>query len=442
MNSSNKGNGIFKQLIERYDTKLDKNGICGERIAERLHALSQIGLTADNGSNRPGYSEDEARAQELVSSWMKEAGMEVRWDGAGNLIGRLAGKRNFLPAIMSGSHVDTVPNGGHFDGTLGVITALEVAEAWKHEKYQPIHPLEIVVFADEEGSRFNGGLNGSEGMIGGRDIEAKKQLIDRDGYSFSEVLQQRGLSVDSYENATRDMEEVALFVEVHIEQGKRLEKENLPCGIVTGIAGPCWLEITFYGEAGHAGNTPMYDRKDALVAASQFIWKVNQLPGSINDTAVATIGKQLVEPNGVNVIPGKVTLYVDIRDIYEQTRDQLVEKVKHLAETIANDQQLTVAITEKTKVKPVPIKKEMQDLLARSNKEQGIQPFYLPSGAGHDAMIIGEKVPIAMLFVRSENGISHNPQEWTHLADCVQAALVLKSFIEDLQTDWEDDNLS
>ncbi|MFU0789149.1 M20 family metallo-hydrolase [Virgibacillus proomii] len=433
--ADHQNNWLFEQLMKTYDLKFEGDGISGQRIAKRLNALANIGKTAENGSNRSGYSEAEAHAQKLVASWMKQAGLNVREDGAGNIIGRLAGKEDTLPVIMSGSHVDSVPNGGHFDGTLGVIAALEVVEAWNTQGYQPIKPYEVVIFADEEGSRFNGGLNGSEAMVGNHVIERKKQLQDKDGLKFAEVLQMRGLSVESYQNAARDMKEIELFVELHIEQGKILEKENVPCGIVTGIAGPCWLEITFIGEAGHAGNTPMNDRKDALVAASELVWKVNQLPSQVSDSAVATIGKQIVEPNGVNVIPGKVTLYVDIRDIYEKTRDELMELVKQLAGDIAAKHGMAVNIMEKTKVKPVPINNNIQDLLETAMKKHRIRPLRLPSGAGHDAMIIGEKVPIAMLFVKSRKGISHNPEEWSDLTDCVQAIQVLKTSIENLQSD-------
>ncbi|QKY68839.1 M20 family metallo-hydrolase [Lentibacillus sp. CBA3610] len=424
---------LYDNLIQGYDSAHDTDGISGERLAKRLDAISEIGLTENNGSHRPGFSKEEKAAKELVSKWMREAGLEVRQDGAGNIFGRLAGKKNDLPAILSGSHLDSVPNGGHFDGVLGVLSALEVAEAWRESGYQPEKPYEVVVFSDEEGARFNGGLHGSEAVVGKGDIEEKLKLIDQDGMNFSEVLEDIGLSVDSYLGAKRDPEEIEMFAEVHIEQGKQLEREALPSGIVTGIAGPCWLEFTFTGEAGHAGNTPMNDRKDALVAASAFIGGVNELPASISDSAVATVGKMQVDPNGVNVIPGSVTLYVDIRDIFEETRDKLVDQVLALAEKIAAKHQISVNHVEKMRVSPVPIKEEKQQLLEASCHEANIRPYRLPSGAGHDAMIIGEKWPVAMLFTQSKDGISHNPAEWSDLNDCVQTVHVLKNFLEKMQ---------
>ncbi|WP_277630980.1 hydantoinase/carbamoylase family amidase, partial [Atopococcus tabaci] len=214
---------LKERLLERYDAQLYKDGVSGKRLAERLDILSEIGRTADNGSNRPGFSHEEKAAKELVMQWMEEAGMQVRMDGAGNVFGRLEGTNPDLPAVLSGSHVDTVPNGGHFDGTLGVLAALEVAEAWKATGYQPEKPYEVVVFTDEEGSRFQEGLSGSEAMMGQVDLEAKKTRRDANGMWFEEVLEDVGLSVDSYVSAKRDVKEIDSFVEVHIEQGKRLE---------------------------------------------------------------------------------------------------------------------------------------------------------------------------------------------------------------------------
>src|SRR5699024_1408487 len=230
-----------------------------------------------------------------------------------------------------------------------------------------------------------------------------------------------------------DIKGIETFVEVHIEQGKRLEQEDLPCGIVLGIAGPCWLEITFQGKAGHAGNTPMNDRTDALVAASNFIAQVPNLPGKVSDSAVATVGKIFVQPNGVNVIPGKVVVYVDIRDIYEEKVHILIEHVKGLAHQIAYGHGNSCEIIEQIRVSPVPIEQSYQKKMAAALEKHHIRPYYLPSGAGHDAMIIGSRIPVSMLFVRSKDGVSHDPAEWTDLADCVRGIQVLKTYIEGLQ---------
>lgn len=258
---------LKQRLLETYDPALSTAGVNGERIAERLHQLAQIGLTEQGGSSRMGFSPEERAAKERVKDWMREAGLNVHEDGAGNVFGRLEGTNQGAKAILSGSHVDSVPNGGHFDGPLGVLAALEVVEAWRETGYTPQKPFEVVIFTDEEGSRFKGGLLGSQAMVGETAEKVKEGLVDDEGRSFAEVLELDGLSVDSYRSAKRDLTQIETFVEVHIEQGKRLEKANVPVGVVTGIAGPCWMQVTFKGQAGHAGNTPMDDRQDALVAA-------------------------------------------------------------------------------------------------------------------------------------------------------------------------------
>jgi len=424
---------LQEKLLQNYDDSYDSDGISGLRLANRLGELSKIGLTNDNGSNRPGFSLGEKEAKELIKKWMNQAGLSVSEDGAGNVFGRLAGKNNTVPAILSGSHVDSVPNGGHFDGPLGVLSALEVVEAWRETGYVPEKPFEVVIFTDEEGSRFNGGFGGSEAVTGKADMKDRLKLRDAEGRSFEEVLEDVGLNIEEYANSARNFDDIKMFIEVHIEQGKRLEKEDLPCGIVTGIAGPCWIEFTFHGKAGHAGNTPMNDRNDALVAASEFILEINKLPGQISDSAVATVGKLQVDPNGVNVIPGKVTLFADMRDIYHETRDKLVQQALELANTIAEKHEIKLEHVEKTRIDPVPIADETQQQLEEVFHSTGIRPYRLPSGAGHDAMIIGEKTDIAMLFVRSKDGISHNPAEWSDLNDCVQTIHVLKRFVESMQ---------
>ena len=424
---------LKQTLLATYNSSLNKHGVSGERLAERLHEIAQIGLTDEKGSNRPGFSPKELQAKQLVSKWMEEAGLIVTTDGAGNVFGRLKGTDNTKKTILSGSHVDSVPNGGHFDGPLGVLAALEVVEAWRIQGYQPERDFEVAIFTDEEGSRFNSGFHGSEAVTGNGNIEEKLKLTDQQGLSFSEVLQTIGLSVEDYLASKKNLEPYELFVEVHIEQGKKLEKENVPCGIVTGIAGPCWVEFTFTGEAGHAGNTPMTDRKDALVAASEFIQRVPKIPGKISNNAVATIGKLTVKPNGVNVIPGEVSLYVDMRDIHKENQEKLVDQVIAEAENVAEAYDVQLSYEEKTRITPLPIKEEIQQRLEDVFIESQLKPLFLPSGAGHDAMIIGEQIPAAMIFVQSKDGISHRPDEWSDLNDCVQAVHLLKRFIEKYQ---------
>lgn len=427
--AANNDNPLYEELMRDYDHRLDHSGINGERIAKRLFELSQIGFVQVGGVKRPGYSNEEKAAKELVKSWLAEAGLAIREDGAGNIMARLEGK-NEGAAIASGSHLDSVPSGGNFDGPLGVLSALEVVESWKETGYVPDKPYEVIVFSDEEGSRFNSGLTGSQAMTGAISKQEMEQLRDYNGDTLEQVLKQYGSTLEAFEGAKRDLSELELFVEVHIEQGKKLEKANQPVGIVNGIAGPAWLEMEFIGEAGHAGNTPMIGRKDSLVAAAEFLQSIPDFPKAVSDTAVATVGKLDVFPNGANVIPEKVKLLVDIRDIIEDTRDRLIDLLIEQAEKVAAKNEIQLNIKLNTKIQPVPIAEDLQKQLAASLEKYGITPQYIPSGAGHDAMNLGRHLPVAMLFVRSKDGISHNPKEWSSLNDCVMGIHVLKDFIE------------
>ncbi|WP_432360931.1 Zn-dependent hydrolase [Sporosarcina sp. UB5] len=420
---------VLAKLIANYDESLSYGGIDGRRIAERLSQLSSIGQTAEGGINRPGFSAEEKEAKQLVKGWMEQAGLQVTEDGAGNVFGRLEGTTDGK-SILSGSHVDSVPNGGNFDGPLGVIVALEVAEAWKATGVQPKKSFEVAIFSDEEGSRFGTGLTGSHAVVGKLNKEETVLLLDSENKSFETVIQEYGSTLDAVWQAKRDMKEVELFVEVHIEQGKKLERNEHPVGVVKGIAGPTWATFTFEGEAGHAGNTPMDDRKDAVLAASEFIREVATLPIQFSDTAVATIGKLNVFPNGINVIAQRVELTVDVRDIHEAKRDALVKEIIKAAENAGAAHNVDVVHQQMLAVEPLLIDETLIASLKESITKFGIEPTELISGAGHDAMVIGREVPAAMLFVRSKKGISHNPEEWTDLNDCVVAAHVLKDFIE------------
>ncbi|WP_252504185.1 Zn-dependent hydrolase [Sporosarcina sp. Marseille-Q4943] len=420
---------FLAKLIANYDESLSYGGIDGSRIAERLSELASIGQTAEGGVNRRGFSAEEKEAKQLVKGWMEQAGLQVTEDGAGNVFGRLEGTADGK-SILSGSHVDSVPNGGNFDGPLGVIVALEVAEAWKAAGVQPKKPFEVVIFSDEEGSRFGTGLTGSHAVLGRLNKKDAVLLKDSEGKSFETVIQEYGSTLDAVWEAKREMKEVELFVEVHIEQGKKLERSDLPIGVVKGIAGPASVAFTFEGEAGHAGNTPMDDRKDAVLAAGEFIREVATLPIQFSDTAVATIGKMNVFPNGTNVIAQKVELTTDVRDIHEEKRDALIEAIIKAAEDAGAVHNVDVFYQRMLAVEPLLIDNTLKTSLKDSMTKFGIEPMELISGAGHDAMVIGREVPAAMLFVRSKKGISHNPEEWTDLNDCVVAAHVLKDFIE------------
>lgn len=422
-------------LLSRYDRVHDRAGFSGERLAQRLEAISRIGLTPDGGSCRLGFSMEEQAAKDLVCDWMRSLGMSVRTDQAGNCFGRLAGRQDTLPVVLCGSHIDTVPNGGHFDGVLGVLLALEAAEMWKATGFTPERPYEIVIYSEEEGSRFNVGFVGSSAMVGALPDDCFASLHDQDGRSFASVVESAGLSLSRFPDARRDLSQIASFIEVHIEQGRVLEREDLAIGIVSGICGLVGLEMTVRGTASHAGATPMPHRRDALVAASRMVSAISELPRRFSDTAVATVGQLNVLPNGANVIPGEVRFSVDIRDILAEPLARLEESIVSTAADIAASGDVELSWSRTLSLQPTPVSDRLRALQADAMGELGLAPFTLPSGAGHDAMLLGPHVPTAMFFVRSQDGISHNPREFSSLNDCALAAHALSSVLSKLTSE-------
>lgn len=422
------------RLLQTNSSSLNHSGISGERLTGRLIEIAKIGMTAEGGSHRLGYSSEESQAKDLVKNWMMELGLEVKRDGAGNVIGRLEGEKD-LPAIACGSHLDSVPNGGHFDGVLGVLAALEVLEAWKYVGFQPAVPIEVIVFADEEGTRFNTGYIGSSAMMGEAEWTFLSRLSDQEDHEFADIAKAAGITQKSFTDAARSADELSAYIEVHIEQGTQLEKHEQPVGIVTGIAGSSNLELKFKGMAAHAGNTPMKDRRDALVAASHFISALPEIAWFVSDTAVATVGQLHVYPNGSNVVPGEVRLSVDLRDIYSDSLQQLIEKVKSLTTDVERLFKVQVDWTDTLQIAPTLMDKTLIELQEKTIRKHGMKPVHLPSGAGHDAMVMGHHIPTAMFFTRSLEGISHNPAEWSDLSDCMQTVHVLKEFLERLSSE-------
>ncbi|GAB3059335.1 M20 family metallo-hydrolase [Salinicoccus sesuvii] len=404
-----------------------------DRTSERLHRrileISKIGRTENEGAKRMGYSEAESQAKSKVIEWMADIGMHVRKDGAGNVFGTYKGADD-SKVFMAGSHIDTVPDGGHFDGAAGVLTALEIVTLWHEASYRPKYDFEVVIFSDEEGSRFSSGLTGSRAFMGMIEEAELDKYRDPFGQTFDEVIGNIGSNREQFLNAEGPAKQIAMYAEIHIEQAKQLEEKNLPVGIVSGIAGATRTKVTFHGVAGHAGSTPMTERKDALVKASEFISTLPEIAKSVSPTAVATVGKMTVSPGGVNVIPGQVELVVDARDIDEAHQSKLIQAVADHAHDIVKDSDITVDTDLTTRILPIPIDSEIIDSMEASFKRHDLLPIHLPSGAGHDAMSVGTQFPVAMLFVRSIGGISHSPEEFTHIEDLTQAVKVLKDFFE------------
>lgn len=391
-----------------------------QRLSEHIEQLSRIGRTADGGIDRFSYTDHDIKANELVAQYMKAAGLNVHYDAVGNLIGSDEGTED-LPAIVLGSHIDTVPNGGKFDGSLGVLVAIEVIHSFKEQGIELRHPVKVIAFRDEEGTRFGFGMIGSR-AVAGTLTTADLQRMDEDGITIEQAIANCGLEKKSL-SSTR-LNHVKCYLEVHIEQGKVLEAKGAAVGNVTGIAGPLWLKFQLTGLAEHAGTTPMNQRQDALVGASLIIAEVEKMTKRYN-SSVATVGKLIVKPNGVNVIPGEVEWTIDMRDIDEAQRDQLERDIKQYAEAVARERQLGLHVIELQRVEPVHCDKILQALIKESIQEIGETVVSLPSGAGHDAMQFKDCFPVGMIFVRSKDGISHNPKEFTAEEDMLKAAQVL-----------------
>jgi allantoate deiminase len=398
------------------------------RIGQRLDLLFEIGRAA--GTNRPGLGAGEQRAHDLVASWMREAGLDVTVDAAGNLFGRAAGADPELPEVWTGSHLDTPPDGGRFDGALGVVTGLEVAQAIR-ESGGAGRTIAVVAFRLEEGPRFGRGVFGSRALFGGLD-EDEADLVDADGVTLGEAFAVLGLG-QTLPSAPSLERLPACFVEAHIEQGPALAAHGAPLGVVTSIAGMAGIELVFRGRRGHAGTVPMGLRADAIAAAAGFVRGAHDaaraLPG-----AVATIGRMDVSPGATNTIPGRVEAFADLRAPDAERLEALVDAATSAATSAAAAASCEVEILPRWRYEPVQMHEGPMGAIRRAISAAGLEPVELASGAGHDAAILAAAgVPSAMLFVRSDaGGVSHAPEEATG-ADAVAAAVaVLEDAIREL----------
>ncbi|MEK3936036.1 Zn-dependent hydrolase [Sporosarcina sp. FSL W7-1349] len=403
-----------------------------ERLWNRLMALGELGKQPSGGVTRFSFTEEEQQAKQLVASYMKEAGMEVREDAVGNLIGRREGRRADAPVVLIGSHIDTVPDGGKFDGALGVIAGIEVVQTMNEQQIQHDHPIEVIAFTDEEGSRFGFGMIGSR-AIAGTLTEDQLQQDDKNGITIGDAMKQFGLDPQHIGEARKEPSTVKAYVELHIEQGRVLEKHEIPAGIVSGIAGPLWTKWILSGEAGHAGSTPMDSRKDPLMAAAEIMQFIEEEAKQYPQT-VATIGQISVKPGGVNVIPGEVEFTLDHRAIDEDIRNEVEKKIQAHAEQVCVKRNVELVIEPLQRVTPVPCSEFIQNVIREACQKAGVEPLTLPSGAGHDGMQFHSTWPIGMIFIRSENGISHNPAEWSSKEDCGTGTQILFETICELAT--------
>ncbi|PLT31639.1 Zn-dependent hydrolase [Peribacillus deserti] len=390
-----------------------------ERIERHINQLSEFTATPENGTTRLTYSVEDLQARNYIKDTMKEYGLQVREDGYGNIFGKLDGTLINAPSVIIGSHFDSVPNGGAYDGPAGVIAGLEVAGLFVKNNVAPRYPLEVVALVEEEGSRFGGGLMGSRGMMGLLSDEGFRSLRDRDGISTEEAMVKIGL--DPSLPRRRDPKTMKAFLELHIEQGPILEEKNIPIGVVEAIVGLTQLEITIQGQAGHAGTTPMDRRADALVAAATIITQLPAFAVEEGQGTVITTGRLNVFPNGANVIPNKVVFTVDIRSGKEQNVLNVIEKTKALIHSVCNDN-IQTSVDQLLYIQPKQFNERITSLLKKQSEELNIQYCSINSGAGHDAMVFSDYTDVGMLFIPSRDGLSHCPEEWSdsvHLENAI-----------------------
>ncbi|MCD1159333.1 Zn-dependent hydrolase [Peribacillus frigoritolerans] len=391
-----------------------------ERIEKQINDLSEFTSTPGEGTTRLTYSKEDLLTRNYIKNKMLEYGLTVKEDGFGNIFGKLEGTLKDAPSVLLGSHFDSVPNGGAYDGPAGVIVALEVAALFAENQLTPKYPLEIVALIEEEGARFGGGLMGSRGIVGTLSEESFKNLKDKDGITTIEAMSKIGLDFSLPKR--RNPNSIKAFLELHIEQGPILEEKNIPIGVVEAIVGLTQFEVTIEGKAGHAGTTPMDRRTDALVAAAQIISQLPSFAIEEGEGTVITTGRLDVLPNGANVIPNKVVFSVDIRSSKEEHINKVIRRMKELIESY-QVQGIHTTAEQLLYMPPKILSNEIKDLLKDKSSDLEIPYCSIDSGAGHDAVVFSYVTDVGMLFVPSKAGLSHCPEEWSdarHLANGVQ----------------------
>ncbi|EPL8002311.1 allantoate amidohydrolase [Klebsiella aerogenes] len=380
--------------------------------AERLAAISET----PEGLTRVYLSPQHLEANQQVGHWMRQAGMLVWQDSVGNICGRYEGREEGAPAILLGSHLDTVRNAGRYDGMLGVLAAIEVVQSLHNQERRLAQAIEIVGFCDEEGTRFGITLLGSKGLTGSWP-HAWLDQHDADGISLAQAMVNAGLEPSRVHSASRPAEDFSAYLELHIEQGPRLEQAGSALGVVEAINGARRLNCCFTGEAGHAGTVPMDQRRDALAAAAEWMLCIESTTRQQGGNLVATVGTLRCSPAAVNVIPGEVALTLDIRGPQDQPLDALLDSLLASAAEIAGRRGLQFASEEFYRIAATTCDPRLQGVIAEAVCEVQGAALTLPSGAGHDAIAVAERWPVGMLFVRCKGGISHHPAESVSEAD-------------------------
>jgi len=394
-----------------------------------LNAIGRIGI-GDHGSvTRLVFSIKELRSRQVLIHLMRQAGLKIQVDAIGNIFGRLDGADPKAPALLAGSHLDTVIHGGKYDGPVGVIGALEAVRTIRENKIPLRAPLEVVCFIGEESSRFGFSTLGSSLVAGEVQPKDLTNAVDAQGTKLADVLSSLGISARNLFRLARDPKSMKAYLELHIEQGPILEAKAKRIGLVTSIAAPSRFKVIFAGRADHSGTTPMEMRKDALVAAAQLIEYVEKICRKFSSMekgrVVGTVGAMKIEPGVINAVPGRAELSIDIRSTSAPAKDKVAHLVKQRGAAIARDRGIAIEVLNIRAEDPVPLDKRLLRVTRQLCDEKAIDYEIMPSGAGHDAMQMAKITPAGMIFIPSRRGISHNPLEWTDPDDIALGAQLL-----------------
>ena len=402
---------------------MPRYSINGPRLNQTLQELGHLGESPD-GMDRVAYSPEDILGREYSINLMREAGLDTRIDTAGNIIGRISGSDASLPAIALGSHTDTVPKGGKYDGALGVMAAIEVMRTLKEQGHNTRHPVEVINFTNEEGTRFHRWLVGSRSMSGLLEQE-DLNAVDDDGNGLGPCLAEIGGNMSQIRQAVRKPGELAAYFELHIEQGPYLHRSGTPIGVVTGITGRAVFEVEIEGKANHAGTTPMSTRHDALVSASKLVLDIQKMAAEQEICRVSTVGSIKTVPNAVNVIPGSASIGLEFRDTDMEALAAAEQELRRLTSQAMGNDGVSINVIRHRFTTSDPIPDDMHALVAEAAENCGFKWEPQPSGAGHDAQAVANIAPVAMIFVPSVDGISHSMEEYSTPEDCANGAQVL-----------------
>jgi len=391
----------------------------GNRINAHIKALSEFGKNPEGGVSRVAYSDADRAGRAAVMEWMKAAKLDPVIDAAGNIIARRAGTEPSRKPLLFGSHIDSVPNGGNYDGDVGTLSAIEVAQTFAEHNVVTRHPLEIVIWQNEEG-----GLFGSR-AVSGQIKPGELQTVSNSGKTVEQGIAFIGGDPSKLDTVKRKKGDIAGYFELHIEQGGILDKNNENIGVVEGIVGIKQWEVTVTGFQNHAGTTAMADRHDALLSAARFVEMVNRVVRSISGRQVGTVGRIQAFPGAPNVIPGKVVCSLELRDLDDSKIDSMFARIKREAKAIGDLNQTTFAYTELHTNVAAPSDARMRKIISDAAAGLGLTRRLMPSGAGHDAQAMATLGPMGMIFIPSVGGISHAPKEFSRPADITNGANVL-----------------